>query len=194
MTLNLVASDIAALLDALLIRKAHALIGVSMGGITAVAFGSRYPDRVERLVPCDFNIRSNPASVNVWKERIQLAKSQGMESLAKQSAERWFTAQSRDSPEYNRAISMAAAASMEGFEHSANVFFDFDETESMQRIRMPSLYVVGVHDGNNVGAMRKFVTENAPNARLVEIKGAGHLPMVENPSGFVESIDSFLEI
>ncbi|KAK4692269.1 3-oxoadipate enol-lactonase, partial [Lecanoromycetidae sp. Uapishka_2] len=192
LTLDVVSSDIEALLNALLIKKAHALIGVSMGGITAVAFASRYPMRLQKLIACDFNILSSAASVEVWKERIQIAKSEGMEVLAKQSVERWSAPHNRESPEWNRAISMVAAASVEGFEHSANVFYDFDETENMKKISIPSLYVVGAHDGNNVEAMKKFVGTNAPDAKLVEIEGAGHLPMVEKPSEFVDIIDSFL--
>lgn len=181
-------------MDALLISKAHALIGVSMGGLTSVAVVSRYPDRVGRLIACDFNVISNPASVRIWKERVQMAKSRGMENLAKQSVERWFTPQSRDSPMWNQAISMAAAASIKGFEHSARVFYDFDETENMKQIRIPALYVVGACDGSNTENMRNFVARYAPGAKLAEIAGAGHLPMIENTLGFVESIDTFLRI
>ena len=85
-----------------------------MGGITTVAFASRYPQRLERFVACDFAIISDKGSETVWDQRLQFAKNLGMEALGKQSAERWFTPESRDSPEWKKAISMVAGASAEG--------------------------------------------------------------------------------
>ena len=86
---------------------------------------------------------------------------------------------------------MVAAASVDGLEASANVLYDFDVRENVKNISIPSLYVVGKYD-QNVDAMRKFVPECAPGAKLVEIEEAGHLPMMENVEEFVESIEGFL--
>ena len=192
MTLDLVASDINALLDALLIPKVHALIGVSMGGITTVAFASRYPHRLERFIACDFAITSDKASDAVWDQRVQFAKDHGMEALGVQSVERWFTAKSRDSLEWKKAISMVAGASAEGMERSAKVLCDYDETENLRNIRVPGLYVSGAEDGMRSGLMEEFVMANAMNAEFREVEGAGHLPMIENVGGFVEYVEGFL--
>lgn len=191
-TFDLVASDINALLDALLIPKAHALIGVSMGGITAVAFASRYPHRLERFIACDFAISSDKASDAVWHQRVQFAKDHGMEALGVQSVERWFTAKSRDSPEWKKAIAMVAGASVEGMERSAKVLCGYDETENLRNIRLPGLYVSGAEDGMRRDLMEEFVTANATNAEFREVEGAGHLPMIENVGGFVDCVEGFL--
>ena len=188
----MVAKDIKDLLDALLIPKAHALIGVSMGGITTVAFASRYPERLDRFVACDFHIISSEANKTEWDQRVQFAKEHGMEALGKQSVERWFTPKSRDSPEWNKAISMVAAASIQGMESSAKVLYGYDETENLRGIRLPGLYVVGAKDGRCTGAMKDFVEVNASNAEFREVGGAGHLPMIENVGGFVDCIEGFL--
>lgn len=192
LTLDVVTSDIKALLDALLIPKARALIGVSMGGITTVAFASRYPNRLDKFVACDFHIVSDQANEAAWDTRIQLAKDHGMETLGKQSVERWFTPKSQDSPEWNKAISMVAAASVQGLESSAKVLYGYDETESMRGIRLPGLYIVGAEDGRCTGVMKDFVAANATNAEIREVEGAGHLPMVENVDGFVDCVEEFL--
>ncbi len=193
MNLEVVTQDIKALLDALLIPKAHALIGVSMGGVTTVAFASRYPDRLDRFVACDFHIVSDPANEAAWDTRVQFAKDNGMEALGKQSVERWFTPKSRDSPEWNKAISMVAAASPEGMASSAKVLYGYDETENMRSIRLPGLYIAGAEDARCTGIMEEFVAANATNAEFREIEGAGHLPMIENVGGFVDCVEGFLK-
>lgn len=194
LNLDVVTQDIKALLDALLIPKVHALIGVSMGGITTVAFASRYPDRLDRFVACDCVIASDNANEATWATRVQFAKDHGMEALGKQSVERWFTPRSRDSPEWNKAISMVAAASPEGMECSSKVLYGFDETENMKRIRLPGLYVAGAQDGRCTGIMKEFVAANATNAEFREVEDSGHLPMIENVGGFVDCIEGFLKV
>lgn len=56
--------------------------------------------------------------------------------FGKQSVERWLTGKSRDSPEWNWAISMVTAASLEGIESAAKVHFDNDDTITMRRTRL----------------------------------------------------------
>lgn len=192
LNLDVVAHDIKALLDALRIPKAHALIGVSMGGVTTVAFGSRYPDRLDRFVACDFHVVSEKANEAEWDQRVQFAKDHGMEALGRKSVERWFTPKSRDSLEWNKAISMVAAASAEGMENSAKVLYGYDETENMRGIRLPGLYVVGAEDGRCTRVMKDFVAAIATNAEFREVEDSGHLPMVENAEGFVDCIEGFL--
>ena len=188
----MVVQDIRALLDALFIPKAHALIGVSLGGITTVAFASRYSDRVGRIVACDFHVASEKANEAAWEERVQYAKTHGMEALGKQSAERWFTPKTRDSPEWDKAISMVAAASPEGMESSVKVLYNYDETENMRHVRLPALYVAGAEDARCTGVMKEFVAAHAINADFREVDGAGHLPMIENVGGFVDCVEGFL--
>ena len=193
MNLDIVVSDIKALLDALLIPKSHALIGVSMGGITTVAFASRYPDRLEKLVACDFHVATDKVNEAAGDQRVQFSKDQeGMEALGKQSVERWFTSKSRDSPERNKAISMVAAASVEGMESSSKVLCDYNETENLRRIRLPGLYIVGAEDGRCTAVMKESVAANATNAEIREVEGAGHLPMIENVGDFVDCVEGFL--
>lgn len=157
-----------------------------------MAFASRYPDRLDRFVACDLHVVSDMADQATWGARVQFAKDHGMEALGKQSVERWFTPKSRDSPAWKKAISMVAAASVEGMESATRVLYGFDETENMRRIRLPGLYVAGAEDARCTGVMKEFVAANATNAEYREVEGAGHLPMVENVDGFVDCVEGFL--
>ena len=54
------------LLDHLGIKALHALVGASYGGMVALAFGERYPDRVERLLVLSAADRAHPLST-AWR-------------------------------------------------------------------------------------------------------------------------------
>ena len=163
-----------------------------MGGITTIAFASRYPNRLNRFVACDFRIASEKANLVEWDQRVQFAKEYGMEALGKQSVERWFTPKSRNSPEWDKAISMVAGASAEGMEVSVKVLCDYDETENMRGIRLPGLCIAGTEDFRCTTATEELVASIATNSEFRKVESAGHLPMVENVRGFVDCIEGFL--
>jgi homoserine O-acetyltransferase/O-succinyltransferase len=56
------ADALAAVLDALGIARAHALVGASYGGMVALAFAERYPERVDRLVVVSAAHETHPMS------------------------------------------------------------------------------------------------------------------------------------
>lgn len=52
-------------LDRLGVAKAHAIVGASYGGMTALAFAERYPERVNRLVVISANAAPHPAATAI---------------------------------------------------------------------------------------------------------------------------------
>ena len=70
---NVLTADVVALFDALRIERAH-FIGLSMGGMTAVALAEHHPERLNRVIACDCGPASTPQSALQWAERIALAK------------------------------------------------------------------------------------------------------------------------
>lgn len=56
------ATAIAAVLDANRIDRVHAFVGASYGGMVALAFAERYPDRVERLIAISAPHEAHPMS------------------------------------------------------------------------------------------------------------------------------------
>ncbi len=73
-TIDLLASDLADLLDDLHIPKVHAVIGVSLRGATALKFALKYPGRLDRFVACDFTARSPANAAQAWNSRIAMAE------------------------------------------------------------------------------------------------------------------------
>lgn len=192
--LDILADDLAALLDAVGVQKCLAVIGVSLGGITCMNFAFRHPSRLEKYIACDCNVASSDTNTKAWKARLALARSEGgWAQLANQTVERWFTVASVDSQ--TKATSdvrrMILSASREGFVECVAALCDFNLAKKVKEIEVPGLYVAGHCDGILPRAMAKFA-RTSPHSSFVEIARSGHLPMVEQSEAFVTVVRDFL--
>src|SRR5215213_5280300 len=77
-TVEVLADDLSGLLDALGIETAH-VVGLSLGGMTAQAFGIRHPERAVSLVLMATAAHLPPAEA--WERRAELVRSEGLESV-----------------------------------------------------------------------------------------------------------------
>ncbi|KAK5127138.1 hypothetical protein LTR85_008498 [Meristemomyces frigidus] len=186
---DLLADDLEYLLQRLNIERVHAVIGVSMGGVTSMNFAIRHPDMLEKFVACDCNSASSPANNTAWGERIELGKSKGMSALADVTVKRWFTQPNHESANAKKTQQMVEQASLEGFEESTGALCNYDLKEQLPNIKTPGLLIAGEGDGKLPEAMQKF---GIPNATFKAIPNAGHLPMLENHDAFMEALAGFL--
>ncbi|KAF9874429.1 hypothetical protein CkaCkLH20_07992 [Colletotrichum karsti] len=198
-TLDLLASDLRTVLDALRIPKLHALIGVSMGGATTTNFALKYSDRLEKFIACDFNATSSAANTQAWKDRIAVAQEDdgaGIAKLAQQTVGRWFHPATMEKEDVVKSMTqMVAANDVTGFEYSCQALWDYDLKPALGSCRVPGLLVVG--DGDGKGALVKAMDgfKGLVGEKGVELKivpNAGHLPMWESPAAFWEAIQDFV--
>lgn len=186
---DLLADDLEYLLQRTRIEKAHAVIGVSMGGVTAINFAIKHPEMLERFVACDCNVAASPANNKAWDERIELAQSKGMAELADVTVKRWFTEPNHDSPNANKTLQMVKNASFGGFVQNAGALCNYDLKEDLSKIKAPGLLIAGEGDGKLPGVMQSF---GIPNTSFKAIPNAGHLPMLENHAAFMDALAGFL--
>lgn len=133
-TIDALASDLAALLEALRIDSVDVVVGVSMGGATCLRFACVYPEKLARWVACDFNVASSEANTRLWKERIAVAEGpgeggqSGIRALAAQTVKRWFHPNViRDRPGVARTMEdMVATNDVEGFRWGCQALWNYD--------------------------------------------------------------------
>ncbi|MBO9354866.1 alpha/beta fold hydrolase [Bordetella petrii] len=176
------ADDAIGLLDALGIGRAH-FVGLSLGGMIAFDLAARYRKRLLSAVICDARADSPESFARPWDERIELAREQGMKSLASPTIARWFGAGFRETQEARAIHRMICEAPVEGFVGTARALQDFDFRPGLADIDLPVTLICGDRDGvlpDEMAALARRI----PGAVLEMIAGAGHLPNLENPVHF----------
>lgn len=186
-------ADALGLMDALAISKAH-FAGLSMGGATALGLAEKHPERLDRVIVCDFGCQSTPASAQQWEERIVIAQTQGMEALVEPTITRWFpTDVIKANPPYlDQVRNMIRSTPVNGFVGCAAALADHNYADAVATVRRPVLFLVGEKDGATPAAMRKL-NQALQGSRYVELAGAGHISNLDQPEGFNRAVREFLQ-
>jgi pimeloyl-ACP methyl ester carboxylesterase len=176
-------ADIAALLD--LVGADQAIIGgLSLGGYMSLAFYRAHSKRVRALLIIDTGpgFKKDEAREGWNKQALATAARYEKEGLAAlQSA----------SPE--RAA--AKHRSAEGIVRAAKGMLtqrDAKVMESLPRITVPSLIIVGANDAPFLAAS-DYMAVKIPGARKIVIPNAGHAVNIDQPEAFTEALRSFFE-
>ncbi|KAH7327187.1 Alpha/Beta hydrolase protein [Rhexocercosporidium sp. MPI-PUGE-AT-0058] len=206
-TVDVLAADIVALLDALRVKKAAAVIGVSLGGCTTLNTALKYPNRVDSFISCDTSSKSPAGNSKAWGERIALSEKESAstssgekivgEELAEITTRRWFVKESYDGGEMEKTClqvkDMVKNNSLEGFKKSVEALFEYDLKEEMKTSAVKGAFVVGSGDGVLPSAMKEMAASYGSSGAAYEvIDEAGHLPMVEKPQQFAAVVTKLL--
>lgn len=206
-TLDVLTQDVIALLDALRVKTAS-IIGVSLGGATALNAGLTYPTRISAFIGCDTNAFAPPSNATAWNERVQLATQEGLttpsgapivgEQLAEVTVRRWFVKESYDdanlAKEIQRVKEMVKTNSLPGFRDSVTALHQYDVRDKMAGFKGKAAFLVGAGDGVLPETMRENMARKlGEGVHLEVVGGAGHLPMVERPAEVARFVARFLE-
>ncbi|MCJ1442007.1 MAG: hypothetical protein MMC23_002499 [Stictis urceolatum] len=202
-TLDVLTNDVIDLLDTLTVNRAAAVVGVSLGGATALSVGLKYPERVAAFVSCDTNAKSPAGNEKVWGERIAMAEKEGADGdrvgkeLAEATVRRWFPNESWANGEVRERIEtvrkMVEENSLTGFKEGVKALFEYDLEEMMKGYQGKGAFVVGEKDGKLPAGMKAMAESLGNGAPLKMIPGAGHLPMVERPYDVADFVKKFLK-
>lgn len=184
--------DVTALLDHLGIASA-CVVGISMGGVTALGLAARHPDRVAKVAICDCQARSTAAGAAAWDERIAVAEAGGMAALVEPTIARWFTPSSvqEDAPGLASVRRMIRGTPKDGFVRAARALQSYDFGAYPAALACPALFLAGESDAALPNAMREMAAA-AADGRYVSIADAGHLPNLERPERFDAALATFL--
>jgi 3-oxoadipate enol-lactonase len=191
---DLISRDLIGLMDALSIDRA-ALVGLSMGGGTAMNAAADHPDRVSALVLCDTSAWYGPDSERNWRERAEGIIDNGIESIRVVQAGRWFSDsfRSREPEVTDRILDLLMSANLQGYLATMEALGQLDLRASLERIECPTLVVVGRDDPATPLSMAEEINRGIRGSRLVALDGARHLLPVERPDEFNQLVLEFLK-
>jgi 3-oxoadipate enol-lactonase len=194
-TIEFFVDDLIGLLDHVQIEKA-VVVGLSMGGYIALRAIERNPERLRGLVLCDTR---SEADTNEGKIRraanIQSVRTDGVKKYAEGFVRAVFAPQTFErNPEAVKFIRqiiektspIAIAGTLLALASRT------DTTESLPKINVPTLILVGEHDALTPVSAAKSMNEKIRQSELHVISNAAHLSSLENPEEFNKYLSGFL--
>ena len=167
------------------VPQKFALAGASMGGVVAMEMLRRAPDRITRIALIGSNsLAETPQSAAEYEPSIIKLRSGQLEEAVKALMP----------PEHIAAGPGRAAVMAEVSEMARDMGPDAiikqiralqrrrDYQSVLRRCKVPALVVCGEEDGMAPVKRQSLMAELIPYAELAVIKGAGHLPTLEQAS------------
>lgn len=168
--------------------RTFAICGISIGGMIAMRAAAQYPGKVVRLVLCDTAARIGTAQM--WNDRIAQVRQGGMASIADAVLGRWV------SPGYHELRpadfvgwrNMLERCPAEGYVASCATVRDSDLAPDLARISAPTRVIVGENDLSTPPELVRQLAHAIPGADFELVRGAGHVPSIEQPERLSELI------
>lgn len=195
-TMEEMASDVAALLDALGVGRV-VLGGLSMGGYVALAFLRQLPERVCALILADTRAGADSEEARRNREEVaSLALREGMGPIADAMIPKLLSADTLErSPEIvSRVREMVLSTNPEGAAAAQRgMAARRDQTDLLSRLGVPTLIIVGSEDKITPPDEAEAMQRTVRGSRLELIEGAAHLSNVERPNDFNRVLLEFLK-
>lgn len=186
MSLDDYGAAVVGILDELEIERTHAC-GLSLGGAVALWLALNVPDRVERLVLA--GTRAKFGDESQWHERAATVRAHGTAAIVDATLDRWFTAGFTDRDATRRMIE---AVDAEGYARCCELLASIDLRDDLPRVPHPTVVVRGDHDPSADASSTQLLLDCLPNARLVVIPRAAHMPVAEQPAAFAAAVNEHL--
>ena len=187
------ADDLAALLDALHIEKAH-IAGISYGGEVAQAFALKYPLKTRSLLLMDTVSEVGPELrliIHSWMDALRT----GEPLVFFNSTVPWnFSTEfiARNGAMLEDAKKRYAQLDFPAIFRLCEAFLEVNFTQRLGEIKMPTCILVGEKDLLKGTAYAEIIKNRIPQAEYHILKGAGHASCWERPEEFNSVLLGFL--
>ncbi|MBI5216475.1 MAG: alpha/beta fold hydrolase [Ignavibacteriae bacterium] len=194
-TIELFVDDLIDLLDALKLRDV-VLVGLSMGGYIALRTIERHLERVRALVLCDTKSEADTNENKIKRaSQINIIKAKGLKAFSEGFLKAVFDEQTfgtnpkaielirtiiNTNPPIGICGTLIALAART------------DTTESLSRINVPTLILIGEHDALTPPSASQAIQKKIPHSEMYIIPNAAHMSNLENSIVFNRHLISFL--
>lgn len=181
--------DLLAVLDALGIRRA-ALVGNSLGGITALDLAVFHPDRVAALILLGAGIGGHEVAMSerdqaVEQRYIEVDATGDLEALTDFELALWGAGVEqpveRLPTELRASLRPMIRAANEDHVRGREVRPDGAVVDRLEQATMPIAFVRGSLDFDTLATYGEAIVERAPDARLIVWPDVAHMIAVERP-------------
>ncbi len=191
-SIDAMADDVAALLDARGVPGPVTILGLSMGGYVALSFAAKFPDRVRALVLSDTRAEGDDDAAKAKRDaQIELVTSKGTRALVDTLVPAMVS--SKSEAVVAELLAIASIQSPLGIAKALAALRDRpDRLSFLPSIKARTLVVVGEEDTVTPKAFAETLAREIPNAELAVIAGAGHIASLERPKEWNDAVRLFL--
>lgn len=189
-TLDRLSTDVLEVADGLGIESFD-YCGLSVGGLIGLWLGLNARSRVRSLTLC--NTGAKISETERWNERIELARTRGMEPLVDAVIDRWFTpdfvdAQPQVVEQYRFRL---LETDPKGYAGCCAAIRDADLRDDVHAIATRTLIVAGTRDIATPPELSELMATQIQGSTLTLLE-AGHLSNIEQPEAFTDALTRFL--
>jgi 3-oxoadipate enol-lactonase len=195
-SMDLLADDCKRVLDALHIKSSVIICGLSMGGYVTMSLYRKYPELFSGMILT--STRPGPDSPEVKANRdasIKNVLEHGADFIADNMLQKLFSpvTPTTNPNLVNMVHRIMANTSVQGIVGALQGMRDRpDSTPLLTQISCPVLIIHGTDDQLIPMKEAELMAEQIPNSHLIKIGYAGHLPNLEQPDIFNQSVRDFL--
>jgi 3-oxoadipate enol-lactonase len=172
------------------------IVGLSMGGYIALRAIEKHPEHFVGLVLCDTKSEADNNEAKTKRfQSIKDVKARSLDVFAEAYIKNIFAPESlKNKPD---AVNMIrhTITSNEPLSIASNLLTlaaRTDTTESLSKIKVPTLILVGEKDAVTTPANAQSMHEKIKDSKLTVIPDAAHMSNLENPPVFNEELMTFL--
>ncbi len=196
-SLEVMADDVAALLDRLDIPRAHVL-GRSMGGFIALHLALRHPQRVDRLILESTAPVCSMRCALIFDILVGLPEQGADAKTVMQSLFLWDNSQLliNDPSLFDQAVDETLAdphlQTLEGFQNQTLALKGHDVRDRLKNIAAPCLVITGNQDILIFPKEQKQLVDTIPGAQWLCLEGSGHGPHADRTESFNQAVLDFI--
>lgn len=170
------------------------VLGNGYGGFVALQMAIRHPNIATRLVLADCGAAFSEPGREAFRNMAAAASAKGLSAITDVAMRRLFA------PEFQQAHPDLMRDRREAFlktdpdvfRAACEALAALDLRPQLGQVKVPVLVVVGEHDEATPPPMSHELAAGLPQARLKVIAGCAHVPQLQAPAEFLETIGDFL--
>ena len=170
------------------------LLGNAFGGFIATALATRHGDKIRALVAAPAIAGFAEPAREPFRMLAAKARASGMGAIADAAIKRMFppafiAAHPEIVEERKRALD---GVDTEGFARACLAIAQMDLRDSLKKIKVRTLVLVGAVDQTTPAAAARELANAIGGAQFIELPGCGHCPQIEQPEQLVAAVRGFL--
>jgi 3-oxoadipate enol-lactonase len=170
------------------------VLGNGYGGFVALQMAIRHPAIASRFVLADCGAAFSEPGREAFRNMAAASKAKGLSAITDVAMRRLFA------PEFQAEHPDLMADRREAFlrtdpdvfRAACDALASLDLRPELGKVKVPVLVLVGEHDEATPPPMSHELAAGLPQARLKVISGCAHVPQLQSPAVFLESISGFL--